>query len=307
MADDPYKILGVDKNASQDEIRKAYRKLAKDLHPDLNPGNAQAEEQFKKVSAAYGLLGDPDKRARYDKGEIDETGAERPEQQFYRDFADSGGARHYYSSGGFEDLGAAGGIFEDLFGGGHRGGERSFRIRGGDAYYQLHVDFLDAVKGGKKRITLPDGSSLDLSIPAGVEQGQVLRLKGKGMPGYGGGPPGDALVEVSVGEHPLFKRDGNDIRVEVPITVDEAVLGGKIEVPTVSGRVTMSVPKGSSSGRSLRLRGKGVKRGKSAGDQLVTLKIVLPDEVDDELAAFLKTWRDSHRYDPRAKLKGAGR
>ncbi|MCP4328406.1 MAG: J domain-containing protein [Alphaproteobacteria bacterium] len=309
MAKDLYEILGVGRDATEDDIRKAYRELAKSLHPDLNPGDAEAEERFKAVSAAYGLLKDAEKRAQYDRGEIDETGAERPEHRYYRDYADAGHARQYYSSSGFDDLGAAGGIFDDLFGGRRGGADGSIKLRGGDAYYQLRVDFLEAVNGAKKRIAMPDGGSLDLTIPAGVEPGQVLRLKGKGMPGIGGGPPGDALVEVAVGTHPVFKRDGDDIRVEMPITIDEAVLGGKIDVPTIAGRVSMTVPKAASSGQVLRLKGKGVKHRKSdrRGDQLVALKIVLPGKVDAELEAFFESWRESHRYDPRAGLReGSG-
>ena len=309
MADNPYDTLGVSRDASQDEVRKAYRKLAKSLHPDLNPGNEDAEDEFKRVASAYDLLGDPDKRSRYDRGEIDETGAERPEQRFYREYADRGDARRYYSSSGFEDLGAAGGIFDDLFGSSRGGAEHTIKLRGGDAYYQLHVEFIDAVTGGKKRISMPDGGALDLTIPAGVEQGQILRLKGKGMPGIGGGAPGDALVEITVGDHPIFRRDGDDILVEVPIAIDEAVLGGRIEVPTISGRVTMSVPKGASSGQTLRLRGKGIKRGKNAvqGDQLVSLKVTLPEQIDTDLEDFFRTWRETHSYDPRSRLKGTGR
>jgi DnaJ-class molecular chaperone len=304
VSKDPYEVLGVAKGASQDEIHKAYRKLAKKLHPDLNPGNAESAERFKEVASAHDLLGDPEKRARFDRGEIDASGAERPQQRYYREYADAGGARQYHSSAGFEDFGDASDLFADLFGRG-RGGTRSARMRGQNVQYRLEVDFLEAVRGGKQRITLPDGNALDLTIPEGATDGQVLRLKGKGGPGIGGGPPGDALIELIIRPHPLFVRQGDDIVVELPITIDEAVLGGKVEVPTVSGRVALTVPKGATSGQTLRLRGKGVKRrdGKGNGDQLVKLKVVLPQRIDGELEEFMQRWRDQHRYDPRADMR----
>jgi DnaJ-class molecular chaperone len=306
VSKDPYEVLGVSKSASQDEIHKAYRKLAKKLHPDLNPGNAKSADQFKDVASAHDLLGDPEKRARFDRGEIDAGGAERPQQRYYREYADAGGARRYHSTAGFEDMGDASDLFADLFGRSRSGGgARSAKMRGQDAQYRLEVDFLEAVRGGKRRITLPDGNSLDLTIPEGVADGHVLRLKGKGAPGLGGGAHGDALIELSVRPHPLFSRQGDDIVIELPISVDEAVLGGKIEAPTVSGRVALTIPRGSSSGQTLRLRGKGVKRrdGKTHGDQLVRLKVVMPPTIDGELEEFMQKWRERHRYDPRADLR----
>jgi DnaJ-class molecular chaperone len=306
VSKDPYEVLGVAKGASQDDIRKAYRKLAKKLHPDLNPGNPEAANRFKDVAAAHDLLGDPDKRARFDRGEIDASGAERPQQRYYREYADAGGARRYYSSAGFEDMGDASDLFADLFGRSRTGrGGRKSQMPGQDVQYRLELDFLEAVRGGKRRITLPDGSSLDLTIPEGVADGHTLRLKGKGAPGFGGGAPGDALIELTVRPHPLFIRQGDDIVIELPITIDEAVLGGKVETPTVSGRVALSVPKGATSGQTLRLRGKGVKRrdGKGHGDQLVKLKVVMPAQIDGELEEFMKQWRERHRYDPRVELR----
>lgn len=303
MSDDPYQALGVGKSASQDEIRKAYRKLAKDLHPDLNPGNLEAEERFKSVSSAYHLLNDSEQRARYDRGEIDASGAERPEQQFYRRYAESDAAGRYQSSAGYEDFSDLSDLFGDVFAR-RRAQEGTIRMRGRDALYHLEVDFLDAVNGAKRRITFPDGKTLDLSIPAGTRDGGTLRLKGKGGQGLGGGPPGDAMVEISVRPHPMFRRDGNDILLDLPITIDEAVLGGKVEVPTASGKVTMTVPKGASSGDVLRLKGKGIKASRgTAGDQRVTLKIVMPEKVDTDLEQFMTRWRESHRYDPRAALR----
>lgn len=306
MSKDPYEVLGVAKGASQDDIRKAYRKLAKKLHPDLNPGNAESAERFKDVASAHDILSDPDKRARYDRGEIDGAGAERPQQRYYREYADAGGARRYHSSAGFEDMGDASDLFADLFGRSRAGGgARSARMPGQDVQYRLEIDFLEAVLGAKRRITLPNGNALNLTIPEGVAEGHVLRLKGKGASGMGGGAPGDALIEIAVRPHPLFVRQGDDIVIELPITIDEAVLGGKIEAPTVSGRVALSIPKGSTSGQILRLRGKGVKHrdGKAHGDQLVKLKVVMPPRIDSELEEFMKRWRDGHRYDPRADLK----
>jgi DnaJ-class molecular chaperone len=303
MAEDLYSVLGVAKTASAEEITKAYRKLAKKLHPDLNPGDKAAEEKFKKVSAAYAIIGDEEKRKRYDAGEIDASGQETPQHRYYREYAGGAEGARYRSSAGFEDIGAFSDLFGDLFGErGARGGRR-FSMRGPDAQYRLEVDFLDAVNGTKTRITLPEGGTLDVTIPAGVTDGQVLRLKGKGGPGIGDGEPGDALIEIAVRPHPVFKREGDDILVDVPITFDEAVLGGKVEVPTIGGRVFVTVPPGSNSGQTLRLKGRGIKRAGRAGDQLVKLSVVLPETIDDELRSFAEKWRERHRYDPRRKLK----
>jgi DnaJ-class molecular chaperone len=182
-------------------------------------------------------------------------------------------------------------------------GGRRFSMRGQDAHYRLDVDFLDAVNGTKTRITLPDGGTLDVTIPPGVTDGQVLRLRGKGNPGLGEGEPGDALIEIGVKPHPVFKREGDDIVVEVPITFDEAVLGGKVEVPTIGGRVFATVPPGANTGQTLRLKGRGIKSKGGTGDQLVKLSVVLPERIDEDLKSFAETWREAHRYDPRRKLK----
>jgi DnaJ-class molecular chaperone len=309
MADDLYSILGVAKGAVAGDITKAYRKLAKKLHPDLNPGDKAAEEKFKQISAAYSILNDAEKRGRYDRGEIDATGQERPQQQYYRDFAGGPEGTRYHSGAGFEDIGEFSDLFGDLFGRGRaRGGQRGtggarFAMRGQDAQYRLGIDFLEAVNGAKKRITLPDGNTLDVTIPAGAVDGLVMRLKGKGMTGVGGAEPGDALVEIAVAPHPVFTREGDDIVVEVPISFDEAVLGGKVEVPTTTGRVAVTVPPGANTGQTLRLKGKGVKTRSGAGDQLVKLSVVLPYRVDDDLKALAEAWRAKHSYDPRRKLK----
>ena len=287
MAADPYDILGVKKDASQDEIQKAYRRLAKKLHPDLNPGNKQAEEKFKEVASAYDVLGDVEKRARYDRGEIDATGAERPQQRFYRDFADDSHA--YSSDAGVADIGDAEDILSQIFG---RQGRTTIKRRGADARYALQLDFLTAINGGKRQITLPEGATLDVTIPPGTRDGQVLRLRGKGGPGHNGGAAGDALIEIEVLAHKLFARKGDDIHLELPISLHEAVLGGKVEAPTPSGPVAMTVPKWSNSGAVLRLRGRGVPRPDgSKGDEFVTLRVMLPKLPDPELEEFIARWR----------------
>jgi DnaJ-class molecular chaperone len=306
MAEDPYKVLGVARDAPDEEIRRAYRKLAKELHPDLNPKNrVSAEEQFKKVSAAYDIVGDPEKRKRYDRGEIDANGD--PRRGFQRGsgpFTGRGGGGPFTGRGGqgtAEDFGL-GDFFSDFFGASRARSEAGgpFAMRGRDLRYTLEIDFLEAAAGAKKRVTLPEGGTLDLTVPEGVSNGQTLRLKGKGAAGNRGSEPGDALVEIRVRPHAQFNRSGDDIGLELPITIDEAVLGAKIEVPTVSGRVQLTIPKGTSSGRAFRLKGKGVHNTttRNTGDQLVTVRIVLPSHVDDELAYFLSEWRQKHRYDP---------
>jgi len=308
---DPYKTLGVPKNSSDADIKKAYRTLVKKLHPDLNPTDKKAEERFKQVSAAFNLLGDKDKRAKFDRGEIDAAGSETPEQRYYKDYANEAGARHYHSEAGYDDIGD---VFSGIFGRGHGarqsggqnsgpgGGQRQFKMRGGDVHYLLEIDFLDAVNGASKRITMPDGSSLDVKVPQGICDGQTIRLRAKGQPGFNGGPPGDALIEISVKAHPLFKRDGNDIVLELPITINEAVLGGKIDVPTISGKVRAAIPKGASSGQTMRLKGRGIKHSGKKGDQLCILKIVLPAKIDSELEKFMLQWQKNHPYNPRQKM-----
>jgi DnaJ-class molecular chaperone len=300
MAQTPYDVLGVKPDASADEIRKVYRNLAKQFHPDLNPGKPEAEARFKSISAAYDLLSDPEKRARYDRGEIDETGTERPPRGYYRGHAEGAQGWRYQPEGEMDlsDL-------EDLFaafgsaGPGRRGeaGAR-FRARGADRHFTLTVDFVTAATGGKQRLSLAPEEWLDVTIPAGVEDGQVLRLRGKGGPGFGGGTAGDALIEVHVAPHPLFRRDGDNILLELPMSLAEAVLGARVPVPTVTGPVTMAIPKGSDSGRQLRLRGKGIQK-KNPGDEIVTLKVFIGHSSDPELAAFLEKWAAQHPFDPR--------
>lgn len=314
MADDPYKTLGVSKTATDAEIKKAYRKLVKEAHPDLNPGDSSAADRFKAISGAYDLLKDPEQRARFDRGEIDASGAERPHPGYYRDHAGADRGGRYHSSAGYEDFGDISDLFEEMLkrgaagrgqNGGGNGG-RSMRMRGSDLRFHLEIDFLDAVNGAKRRITLPDGGDLELTIPPGVTDGEALRLKGKGAPGLNDGPAGDALITLSVRPHPTFTREGDDIVVELPISIDEAVLGGKVEAPTVSGRVRVAIPKLSSSRDVLRLKGKGVRaKGRPAGDQRLVLKVVSPREADPELEACLKRWREKGRGDPRENLEEA--
>jgi len=306
MNTDLYAVLGVKHTATNDEIRRAYRKLAKDLHPDQNKGDQKAEEKFKRVSAAFAVLGNPEKRKRYDAGEIDAMGNERA-NPFYRDYgAGTAGARGAYG-GGFEGFHSGAGDFSDLFGDlfGKRGPGGAFTMRGMDYRYNLEITFLEAVNGTKKRVQFPDNETLDISVPSGIETGQTLRLKHKGGPGAGRGEPGDALIELRVQPHPLFGREGDNIILEVPISLDEAILGARVEVPTIGGRVTVAVPKGASSGQVLRLRGKGIKNNRTGahGDQLITLKIVLPAHVDGELERLIRDWTHKHPYDPRSRFR----
>ncbi|MCW2243407.1 DnaJ C-terminal domain-containing protein [Azospirillum canadense] len=305
----PYEILGVSSTASDDDIRKAYRKLAKKYHPDLNPGKEEAEQRFKDISAAYSLLSDAEKRARFDRGEIDSSGQERPQRQYYRDFAEGPGGARYSHAEGFasDDLEN---IFSDLFGGrgfarGHGAGGGSMPMKGGNLSLALTVDFVDAAKGGKQRVTMPDGKTLDIDLPAGLEDHATIRLKGKGLPGVNGGPPGDALITITVAPHPWFRREGDDVHLDLPVTLAEAVLGGKVRVPTIDGAVMLTVPKGANNGTRLRLKGKGIPdpQKNARGDQYVTVRIALPDETDPALEEFVRGW--SADYNPRRAMESA--
>ncbi|MCP1228490.1 DnaJ C-terminal domain-containing protein [Acetobacter fabarum] len=296
---DPYSVLGIAKTASQDDIRKAYRKLAKKYHPDLNPGDKKAEEEFKALNQANDLLSDADKRARFDRGEIDASGQERHPGFGAGGFGGGGFGGGFGGAGGFRPGGAGMGGFQeedlsDLFGGMFGGGARARRAgprKGADRSFALNVSFLDAVNGATSRVNLPDGATLDVRIPPGMEDGKVLRLRGKGMPGVQGGPAGDALITVTVLPDATFTREGSDLRETLPVDLKTAVLGGPIMVPTPTGTVKMNVPAGSDTGTVLRLRGKGVQAhgGKEAGNLYVRLEVKV-GKADAALEAFLKDW-----------------
>lgn len=304
MVDDPYKTLGLTRAATENDVRRTFRKLAKELHPDLRPGDKASAERFKKVSGAYEILGDAEKRRQFDRGEIDANG--EPQRSYERQAGGPGGARARGGTAGTGPDFGFGDVFSDLFGARSPGGPSGprgagFSLKGQDARYTLEVEFLEAVLGAKKRVTMPDGATLDLAVPAGVADGQTLRLKGKGGPGIRGGEPGDAMVEIRVRPHPEFRRDGDDILLDVPVTLDEAVLGARIEVPTTSSRVSLVIPKGTSSGRSFRLKGKGANNASTGriGDQIVTVRIELPPVIDDSLAYFLTEWKKKNGYSVR--------
>lgn len=290
---DPYESLGVARTATEAEIRAAYRKLAKQHHPDLNPGKPEAERRFKEVSVANDLLSDADKRARFDRGEIDASGAERASARgFYRDYADDAGRARHAREDVFANVDLDG-LFAEAFG---AQGRRRSRGRGADVQYELTVEFLDAARGNVVRVAMPDGKALDVTIPAGVADGQTLRLKGQGGAGIGAkASAGDALIVIHVAPHAAFRRDGNDVILQLPVTLKEAVLGVKIEVPTVKGPVSLTIPPNSTETTRLRLKGRGI----DGGDQYVELKLVLSAEAEPELEAFLKGWSPRDGRDPR--------
>ncbi|HEV7372801.1 J domain-containing protein [Arenibaculum sp.] len=295
---DPYQVLGLGRSASADDVKQAYRRLAKQYHPDLNPGRGDIEQRFKEVSAAYNLLSDPEKRARFDRGEIDATGNESPSGGFHR--SRSGRTRTEGFSGFDADD-----LFSDLFGSRRRqadsanpGASRGFGGRGSDIAYSVTVSFTEAALGTKRRISLSTGKSLDVAIPPGTEDQQKLRLKGQGV-----GGAGDAIVEVHVEPHPFFVRKEFDIHLDAPVSLPEAVLGATIRIPTLEGHVAVKVPAGSNTGSVLRLKGKGILDAKRRvhGDQYVKLKVVLPDPPDPELTNFLERWARDRSYDVRSK------
>lgn len=296
---DPYQILGVAREAAQDEIRKAYLRLAKKNHPDLHPGDKAAEARFKDISAANDIIGDEKKRARFDSGEIDAGGAERPqrpERESYRQHAEAHPGFKYerYTNGTGDD---SDDLFANIFGARR---ERP-NAQGANIGYTLAVDFIEAINGATKRVAMADGKALDIKIPAGLKDGQTLRLRGQGHPGFGAGPPGDAHVEIHVTPHPVFRRDGNDIRSTLPVTPGEAMAGAKVRVDSVSGQVSVTIPKGSNTGTILRLRGKGVPLKAGHGDHLVELQVVLPGNADDAFVQSVTEWEAKHPYDPRKR------
>jgi DnaJ-class molecular chaperone len=320
---DPYEILGVPRGASAAAIKSAYRKLAKKHHPDSNKNDPKAAERFSEINSANEIIGDEDKRKQFDRGEIDGDG--KPRFQGFPGGGDPrgrasgpGGFEYSFRTGGGPGAGAAGGgagfedILNSMFGGAARGarpgaGGRSFEFDTGgigldlDLNVAMTVSLEEAVKGGEKRVRLPNGRELNVRIPAGVSAGQQIRLKGQGETAANH-PPGDLLITVSIAPHPFFKVDGADLRLDLPITLYEAVLGGKVRVPTLGSAVELSIPKNTSSGRTFRLKGKGLPKAGVTGDLFVTTKIILPDGNDGELEALMQKWRDGHPYNPRADL-----
>jgi DnaJ-class molecular chaperone len=326
---DPYEVLGVSKGASQEDIKKAYRKLAKKLHPDSNKKDPKAATKFAELNGAYEIVGDDDKRKKFDRGEIDAEG--KPRFQGFEGFTGRPGAGPFGGAreGNFESFtwgpegvrrsrggGPGGAGFEDIlsqmFGmrGGRGGpGGATFEaedigsaLRGQDVTAGASITLDEAAHGGTRRIDLPNGKEIEFKIPAGIQDGKQVRLRGQGMPSPGGGPAGDVLITVSIEPHPFFKVDGQNLRLELPITLYEAVLGAKVRVPTLDGAVQLSIPPNTSSGRVFRLKGKGLPGNPAAGDLYVTTKIELPDGKDAELEELMQKWRDQKPHDPRSGM-----
>jgi DnaJ-class molecular chaperone len=328
---DPYEVLGVSKGANEADVKSAYRRLAKKLHPDANKHDPKAASRFAELNAAYEIVGDSDKRKAFDRGEIDAEG--KPRFQGFEGFgAQPGAGAHGPGGAHFESFsfgpdgfrraggggaGAGGGAgFEDLLRGmfgGRASGGRGFGTQfetedfgapagGQDLHASLTITLGDAAKGTKTRVHLPTGKDVEVKIPAGIASGQQIRLKGQGWPSASG-RAGDALITINVAPHPLFKPDGADLRLELPITLYEAVLGGKVRVPTLDSAVELAIPAGTNSGRTFRLKGKGLKAKSGAGDLLATVRVVLPEHVDDEFKELMKNWRDKKPYDPRGDLE----
>lgn len=317
MARDPYQELGVSRTASADEIRKAFRKLAKANHPDTNPGNAAAEERFKKVSAAFDIVGDAEKRKKFDAGMLDNDGRETAPGGFgggpWGGGPGPGGFGQRDGRGGFRtetfegaDLGD---ILGEMFGGGRAGGGRpggagggfgGFSQRGADTRARLEIDLVDAIRGGKQRIAFSDGRTIDVTIPKGAQDGQTLRLKGQGAPGRSG--PGDAFIEIVVQPHPIFKREGDTLVMDLPVAFYDAVLGGKVNAPTPDGPVTITVPKGSNTGTRLRLKGRGLLDSRGhRGDLFARLEVTLPEGSDPALEAFAEEQKTKRPYSPKRR------
>jgi DnaJ-class molecular chaperone len=304
---DPYEVLGVPKSASEAEIKKAFRNLAKKHHPDTHSGDAGAKKRFQEISAAYDIVGDKDKRAKFDRGEIDAGGNPRGFDPRGGVDPRGGGARDFHFTWGDQEGQAAEGfqaedIFSELFGG--RGGGRGRRNqpRQGDSYeIAITVSFEEAARGGTRRVLLPEGRDVDVRIPPGLKDGQQIRLKGQGGAGPNGGPPGDVLLNIAVAPHPFYVRDSNDLRMDLPISLKEAVLGGKVPVPTLSGAVSLTIPANANSGAVLRLKGKGIAARDTPGDLYVKLVVTLPEKPDAELKKFVEGWKAE--YDPRGKMK----
>jgi DnaJ-class molecular chaperone len=306
LAQDPYQELGVARGASADEIRRAFRKLAKQHHPDANQGDKTAEERFKRISAAFDLLGDADKRKKFDAGEIDADGRETMRGFSGGNPFGQGGGAGGFRQGDFEGV-DLGDILGEMFGarGGRAGPGGGFGggfppQRGSDMRARVEIELEDAIKGGKQRIAFADGRTLEVNIPKGAIDGQMLRLKGQGAPGRAG--PGDAIIEIALRPHPVFRREGDNLVMDLPVSVPDAVLGGKVEAPTPEGPVTLNVPAGSNSGSTLRLRGRGLPGAQGRrGDLMARLMVTLPDRPDAELTKLAETWRTERPYTPRRK------
>jgi len=290
---DPYKILGVLPDANDGELKQAFRRLARECHPDSDPDNPWAEDEFKELSAAYDLLSDSDQRGKYDRGEISGGGTKRTRTTHK---PRPNPAKRPSRPSGFKT-------------GPKRSKTAGLKIKGADIEYTLKVTFMEAANGAERHISMATGKRLKVNIPPGTEESDVLRLKGEGMKGIGGGGDGDAYVEIFVTDDAVFRRQANDIHIDVPVTLSEAVLGGKVDAQTLDGSVTVTVPKGSNTGTQLRLKGKGLKPGKkdggTKGDQIVHLQVVLPKKPDKELIRFMKKWSSNHPYSVRAKSKSA--
>lgn len=311
---DPYDVLGVPKKAGEAEIKKAFRSLAKKHHPDTHGNDPKAVKAFQEVNAAYEVLGDKEKRAQYDRGEIDEAGQPRGFNPGAQGFGGRGfegfRGRPGQGPGGFDfqwggngEHGNADDVFADILGGLGGKARRGQPRRGQDVQLATTISLQEAAQGAVRRVMLGDGPELEVRIPAGVKDGQQIRLRGKGAPGERGGPMGDALITITIAPHPIYERDGKNLRMDLPITLKEAILGGKVQAPTLTGPVTLTVPPHSNNGGTLRLKGKGLpaSAGEAAGDLYVKLVVALPDPPDGRLDAFVKNW--DAQYDPRSKLK----
>jgi DnaJ-class molecular chaperone len=329
---DPYDILGVTKSATPASIKSAYRRLAKKLHPDANKQDEKAAAKFAELNAAYEIVSDEDKRKAFDRGEIDAEG--KPRFRGFEGFGGGAGPGGFGQGDQFESFtwgpeglqrrsgrgraGARGGgsrgggiedLLKDMFGGGGGAGrgapfeaeDFAGPAQGRDVTGAVTITLAEAASGTSRRVQLPTGKEIDAKVPAGLADGQTIRLKGQGLPGPGGAL-GDALITVTVAKHPLFERDGQDLRLELPVTLYEAVLGGKVRVPTLDGAVELAIPPGTSSGRTLRVRGKGMPGKSGAGDLYATVRIVLPEGADDELETLMRKWRDGKPYDPRSDM-----
>jgi DnaJ-class molecular chaperone len=328
---DPYEVLGVSKGASQEDIKKAYRKLAKKLHPDANKKDPKAATKFSELNGAYEIVGDESKRKAFDRGEIDAEGKQR--FQGFEGFSGRPGAGPFggregnfesftWGPDGFRRAGSRGGggpgsggqgfeeILSSMFGGRARGGpgaafeaeDIGSALRGQDVTATAVITLNEAAHGGTRRLELPIGKEVEFKVPPGIQDGQQIRLRGQGMPSHGGGAPGDVLITISMAPHPLFKVDGRDLRLDLPVALHEAVLGAKVRVPTLDGAVELSIPPNTSSGRAFRLKGKGLPGKPDAGDLYVTAKIVLPDGKDAELEELMRKWREQKQYDPRSGM-----